>query len=108
MKSFAHNHDRLKEALRRAYHAREQAPIEGDELWRMKVMSHIRRLEPSDGRTIAAALFTHYLWRLTPVVCVLIIMLSLAVMAVDFSLEYEVMQFFINDPVEFTVAQQMW
>ena len=108
MKSFAHNHDRLKEALRRAYQAREQASIENDELWRMNVMSHIRRLEPADGRTTAAALFTHYLWRLTPAVCVLIIMLSLAVMAVDFSPENEVMQFFINDPVEFTVAQQMW
>ena len=108
MKSFAHNHDRLVKVLRRAYQTREHASIDTDDLWRMNVMSHIRRLEPADGRTIAAALFTHYLWRLTPVVCVLIIMLSLAVMTVDFSPEYEVTEFFMNDPVEFTVAQQMW
>ena len=107
MESSQSNHDTLTEALRAAYRARSETPVEADQLWRVRVMNHIRCLEPPDAQENAAAFFNERLWRFTPVVCLLIVMLSVTLAVTDFSVGYEVTQFFMNDPVEFTVAQ-LW
>jgi len=105
MKTVQHTQDRIRKAFRATYRARAEEPIDVDALWQIKVMSHIRRLGSPGSERTAALFFNRYLWRLTPVVCLLIVVLSVAVMAIDFSLEYEITQFFMTDPVEFTVAQ---
>ncbi|MCK9274880.1 MAG: hypothetical protein M0P57_07310 [Syntrophales bacterium] len=106
MKKFQVSESTLRKALQAAYRERAAGPFEAEGFWRMEVMSHVRRLELPAQKN-AVSFFNERLWRLTPALCLLIVMLTAAVAAVDMSMEREVMQFFAADPVEFTVAQLM-
>ncbi len=94
---------KLKELLMRAYHEREKP--EGDELWQMRVMSHIRSLGPMSSRKTYFMLLEQSVWRLAPVTCVLILVLAAFFIKLDFIPDYEMVKLFIDDPVEFTFVQ---
>lgn len=103
MKSTKRNHTKLKKVLIRAYYEKEKPEV--DELWQMRVMSHIRSLGPLSSRTSYFMLFEQSVWRLAPVACALILVLAAVIIKLDFIPDYEMVKMFIDDPVEFTFVE---
>ena len=103
MKSLKKDSAKLKELLIRAYHEREKP--EGDELWQMRVMSHIRSLGPMSSREKYFMLFEQSVWRLAPVTCLLILVLAAFLFRLDFIPDYEMAKLFIDDPLEFIFVE---
>jgi hypothetical protein len=103
VKSVKGNYSRLKELLMRAYHEKERPEV--DELWQVKVMSHIRSLGPITSRKRYFMLFEQSVWRLAPVMCLLILVLAALLIKLDFIPDYEMLKLFIDDPVEFAFIQ---
>ena len=103
MKSLKKDYAKLKELLIRAYHEREKP--EGDELWQMRVMSHIRSLGPMSSREKYFMLFEQSVWRLAPVTCLLILVLAAFLFRLDFIPDYEMAKLFIDDPLEFIFVE---
>ena len=96
-------HERLKELLAIAYHEKERPDV--DDLWQMRVMSHIRSLGPVRSGRGYITLFEQSVWRLVPVTGLLILILVALLLTLDFMPDYEMARIFIDDPVEFTVVQ---
>jgi len=103
VKSLKKDNTRLKELLMRAYREKERPEV--DELWQMRVMSHIRSLGPITSRGRYFMLLEQSVWRLTPVTCLLILVLAALLIKLDFIPDYEMVKLFIDDPVEFTFVQ---
>jgi len=103
MKSLDQKHGVLKEILRQAYHEKEN--LEVDNQWQLNVMRRIRRLGPVKSRPNFFMFFEQFVWRLTPVTCLLIIVLATIFFKLDFTPEYEVFTSFINDKEELTLVQ---
>ena len=103
MKFLKKDYTRLKELLMRAYHEKESPEV--DELWQMRVMSHIRRLGPITSRKRYFMLFEQSVWRLAPVTCLLILVLAVFLIKIDLIPDYEMVKLFIDDPVEFTFVE---
>jgi len=103
VKSLKKDSAKLKELLIRAYHGREKP--EGDELWQMRVMSHIRSLGPMSSREKYFMLFEQSVWRLAPVTCLLILVLAAFLFRLDFIPDYEMAKLFIDDPLEFIFVE---
>jgi hypothetical protein len=103
VKSLRNDHTKLKKLLMRAY--REKEKPKGDELWQMRVMSHIRSLGPVSSRRRYFMLFEQSVWRLAPVTCLLILVLAVFLTKLDFIPDYELVKLFMDDPVEFTFVQ---
>ena len=94
---------KLKELFIRAYHEKEKPEV--DELWQMRVMSHIRSLGAVSSRRRYFMLFEQSVWRLAPVTCLLILVLAAFLIKLDFIPDYELVKLFIDDPVEFIFMQ---
>jgi hypothetical protein len=103
MKSLTKDYAKLKGLLMRAYHEKKRPEV--DELWQMRVMSHIRRLGPFTSRKRDLTLFEQSIWRLVPVTCLLILVLAALLIKLDFTPDYEMLKLYIDDPVEFTFIQ---
>ena len=103
MKTLKKDYSKLKELFIRAYHEKEKHEV--DELWQMRVMSHLRSLGPISSRRRYFMLFEQSVWRLAPVTCLLILVLVALLIELDFIPDYELVKLFIDDPVEFTFVQ---
>jgi len=103
VKSLKKDHTKLKKLLIRAYHEKEKPEV--DELWQMRLMSHIRSLGPVTSWRRYFTLFELSVWRLAPVTCLLILVLVAFLIKLGFRPDYEMAKIFIDDPVEFTFVQ---
>jgi hypothetical protein len=103
VKSLKKDYTKLKELLMRAYHEKEKPEV--DEFWQMRVMSHIRSLGPMSSRKRYFMLFEQSVWRLAPVICLLILVLAAFLIKLDLMPDYEMARLFIDDPVEFIFVQ---
>ena len=74
MKFTKKHEDTVKEILTGAYHEKEK--IEVGDSWLVRVMGHIRDLGPLDTKRNSFELFEQYLWRFSPVLCLLILVLA--------------------------------
>jgi hypothetical protein len=90
---------KIMRALAAAYNKRDRAEI-GD-MWKRRVMGHIRSLGPLYLKTGYFELFQQSLWRLTPVACLLSVVLIVAIAKMDFFSDYEIAKIFISDPKDF-------
>ena len=61
MKSMQNKEARLRKALRTAY--QDRGVKELDDLWQMKVMTHIRSLGSIDYQMDFSVIFNRFLWR---------------------------------------------
>ena len=105
MNSMQDREAQLREALRTAYQNRGAMDL--DDLWQAKVMAHIRSLKSTDYQMDFSMIFNRFIWRFTPVVCLLIIMLTAVLVKFDFTPEYELTRGYITDTVQF-VTGQLW
>ncbi len=82
MRSRISENDCLKKAFREAYSAKETE--ETGDGWQSAVMKRVRRIGPLTPASNFLPAFEHFVWRLAPVSCLLVIALTLLLMNIDF------------------------
>jgi hypothetical protein len=82
MRSRISEKESLKKALRDAYFAKEREGV-GKE-FRTDVMRRIRRIGPLSANVGFWPAFEHLTWRLVPVTCLLVLVLTAALVTMDF------------------------
>jgi len=103
MKSLESRLEALKNILRRAYHEKEK--LELSDRWQVNVMRRIRNLGPLNKGPDPLIQFGQFVWRLTPVTCLLIIMSAAVLLKFDFTPDYNVLISFITDAEEISLVQ---
>jgi hypothetical protein len=100
MKSQDKRYLRLEKALGRAYREREEkggaVPGKG---WEIAVMGRIRGLSLENGRPDWRGLFELFVWRLAPVCCALIVLLSVVLFRLDLSSELALAGGLVEEPL---------
>ncbi len=96
---------KIGKSLTVAYRGRETA--QAGEHWETRVMGHIRSLNLRVPAAGFSALFGSFLWRMVPVACLLIIVLTAGLVTLDYTPEYDITATFMTDPVESAVSQ-LW
>jgi len=95
--------EKLWAILRQAYQEKEK--LEVGHLWTEGIMCHIRELGSTVPRPRFWEMFEPFIWRLAPVVCVLILILTVVLIAFDLTSGYDPFQIFMNGKEELTLAQ---
>ena len=95
------NRDRIRKALAAVYYEKEKGEVGGH--WQSRVMGQIQTLGPLNITGNYFELFGRLLWRLSPVVCVLVLVLSIALFSIDFVPGYEIAGWLTEDPVEISL-----
>ncbi|MBN2539034.1 MAG: hypothetical protein JXB09_03180 [Deltaproteobacteria bacterium] len=99
------NMTKIRKALSTAY--RENETVHAGEFWETRVMGHIRSLGAPASPANFSALFGRFVWRTAPVACLMIVALTVALVNLDYTPEYEMTATFMTDPIESTV-QLLW
>lgn len=99
------NTTKIREALSAAYRGKET--VHAGELWETRVMGHVRSLRGPASPADFFALFGRFVWRFAPVACLLIIALTVGLVNLDYTPEYEMTATFMTDPIGSTV-EQLW
>ena len=92
---------KIKDALAAAYFQKEEAGQ--NEMGKAGVMNRIRRLRPLSSDKGYLAYFEPFIWRLAPVACLLIIVLSFAIANTDPFFDTEMTMAFLEDPADFSL-----
>jgi len=103
MKPLQRKYEALKKILREAYFEKEHAEV--SEQWQLNVMRRIRNLGPVQSGPSFFMLFEQFVWRLTPVTCLLIIVGAIIFLKLGFFPDYDVLTLFINNTEELSLAQ---
>ena len=93
------DHLKIRKALAAAYRNKESTDAEQG--WPLKVMGNIRRLGNLYVKTSYLERFQRSVWKLAPVACVLLLLLSVAMTRFDFILDFEMEKIYIEDPADF-------
>jgi hypothetical protein len=81
MRSRTSEKEALKRAFRDAYSAKEREG-HGNE-WQSQVMRRIRQIGPLNANVGFWPAFEHLVWRLVPVSCLLVLVLTVALLTMD-------------------------
>lgn len=101
MKARMNARTKLTKALFAAY--REKAKVEVDAQWQMKVMNHVRRLGPVRSRGISFEFVERYMWQFASATCLLILILTAALIRGEFIPEYEIARVFMEEPTRLSL-----
>ena len=103
MKSIRYEFDRLIDVFRRVHSEKNAAVV--DDRWQLEVMRRIRNIEPAELRANFLAMFEEFIWRLSPVACVLLIALAIILMQTDFTSDNEIFSLFLNNSDEISLGE---
>ena len=103
MTTIKHQHQALRELLRRAYKEKEKVEV-GDQ-WQEEVMRRIGELGEIDMSPSYLVMLEQLVWRLVPVTCILIIGLTVLLSSFDFISGYDVIQLTMNSTEQITLNQ---
>ena len=103
MKPLNRKYELLKKILREAYLEKEHAEI--SEQWQIDAMQRIKNLRPLQSGPSFVMLFEQFVWRLTPVTCLLIIVVAIIFLKLGFFPDYDLLTLFINNAEELSLAQ---
>jgi hypothetical protein len=103
MKSVEYRLEVLKKILLQAYHEKEK--LESGDQWHMNVMRRVRKLGPLPSKPDPLMQFGQFVWRLTPVTCLLVIVSAAVLLKFDFTPDYNVLISFITDAEDISLAQ---
>lgn len=95
--------NRLKKTLTAAYYEKEKAAVNGP--WQIRVMRRVRTLGPLNVKTSYLEFFEGFVWKLAPVACLLILVLTIILTKLDFISDYEIAKAFMEDPLDFSLFQ---
>jgi hypothetical protein len=93
----------LKKTLHQAYREREK--LELSDQWQQIAMRHVRKLGPLQTKPDLLMQFGQFVWRLTPVTCLLVIISAVVLLKFDFTPEYNVLISFITDAEDISLVQ---
>lgn len=97
------DHKRLKEVLATAHYEKEKKEI--GELWREKVMAQIRSAAPRPSNVDYFEAFGRFVWRWSPVACVLVLLLAGAAIQLDFMPEYEIAKILMEESIDYSLLE---
>ena len=103
MKSIRYEFDRLIEVFRRVHSEKEEAAV--NDRWQQEVMRQIRNLKPVEHPLTFLEMFEEFVWRLSPIACVLLIALAIILMLTEFTSDNEIFSLFINNSNEITIGE---
>ena len=103
MTTINHQHQALRELLRRAYKEKEKVEV-GDQ-WQEEVMRRIGELGEIEASPSYLVMLEQLVWRLVPVTCILIIGLTVLLSSFDFISGYDVIQLTMNSTEQITLNQ---
>jgi len=103
MKFFKEEHEVLKKILCRAYYEKERVKV--SDHWQHGVMRRIRNLGPVEPDASFFIRFEQLVWRLTPVVCPLILILATVLFRAEIVPKYGVFQLLLNGEEELSISQ---
>jgi hypothetical protein len=103
VKSFDYRLETLKRILLQAYHEKEK--LESGDRWHLNVMGFVRKIGPLQVKPDPLMQFGQFVWRLSPVTCLLIIMSAAVLLKFDFTPDYNVLISFITDAEEVSLVQ---
>lgn len=93
----------LKQALKQAYHEREN--LEAGDKWKVHVMHRIRHMGPLESGPNFFELFEQVVWRLAPATSLLVVALALLLIVSGYTQENELVTLLLSEPEELTLAQ---
>ena len=96
---------KIQKAFVTAHAGREQPSANA--AWQADVMRALRRTALTESSSGITLFMNRHLWQLVPAACALILVLSVILVNLDVSLDYELAQGFMADPVAFR-AEQFW
>ena len=103
MTPIKHEDETLRQVLRRAYQEREK--VEVTDQWQEEVMRRIREFGKIEASPSFLAMFEQLVWRLVPVICLLILGLTVLLSSFDFISGYDVIELLMNSTEEITLNQ---
>lgn len=92
---------RVRKALATAYFDRERDRNQYDGLSQTKVMSRIHSLGPLASKDSDLEVFGQFLWRVAPIACILILILTVVFTQIRFISDNEIAKVFMEDPSNF-------
>ena len=92
---------RLRKALSVAYLEREAPEI--GENWQLRVMNQIQSKARITVLSSYLELLEGFVWRYAPIACLLIFILTAAIIRLDFISEYALVQLFSEDPLDYSL-----
>ena len=93
----------LKGILRQVYQEKEK--IDGAGVVPEDIMERIRKLGTLQPVPSFLEMLESFVWRLAPIVCLLILLLTAVSLAVDFTSSHDVFQVLMNGREELTLVQ---
>ena len=103
MKLHKREQDVLKKIFQQAYYEKETVTVGNH--WQHKVMRRIRNLEPAESGAAFFIRLEQFVWRLTPAVCLMIVILAMVLYHFEVFPEYGVIQALANGEEELTISQ---
>ena len=103
MRIMKREQDGLRKILRRAYFKKESITV--GNRWQHGVMRHIRTLAPADSEASYFLGFEQLVWKLTPTVCMMIVVLAFVLYHFEIFPEYGVLQALANGDEELSISQ---
>lgn len=103
MKFSKQEQEKLKSILRQAYQEKEKPRI--DELWQGDLMHRIWGLAKMQSPPRFLTVFEKFVWKLAPVISLLILALTGVLLVLDLASGYDVFQFLLNGKEEFSLSQ---
>jgi hypothetical protein len=95
--------ERLKGILRQVYQEKEKIGIVDAEPG--EIMRRIRKIGALQPAPSFIEMFGSFVWRLAPIICLLILVLTAVSLAVDFASRHDVFQVLMNGREELTLVQ---
>ena len=97
--------EKLKSLLRKAYQAREN--LELGELWPADLRDRLRGIGIQQPIPRFLPVFAQFVWRLAPVISLLIVALTGILLALDWTSGYDAFQLLMNGREEFTLSPML-
>lgn len=96
--SFKKHQKTLQSIFRKAYFEKEKAEIGVQ--WQTAVMRRIRTIGPLQLQASYFTMFGQFVWRLAPVIFILILLLTAGIFKFGFISEYDMAKIFAKYPLE--------
>ena len=97
--------EKLKGILKQAYRERENLEI--SDLWRGDLRDRLREISTLQPAPQFLTMFSQFVWRLAPVITLLILALTGVLLTLDLTSGYDVFQLLLNGKEEFILSQMI-
>ena len=97
--------EKLKGILKQAY--REKENVEVGDLWRDDLRDRLRGISTLQPTPQFLTMFSQFVWRLAPVITLLILALTGVLLTLDLTSGYDVFQLLLNGKEEFILSQMI-